>query len=149
MFFKFEADFVESLRCIPMQVRLKLDTCGIKLKLPEWHLFTQEERQTLVDSSCVTDGEIEAYRQILREMVLRHTGKPATDLAIQDNPPWLDGDNMPIDLLQKVQDYGLNLTIEQWQNLQPEQRFALIKLSRSNHENSNFIPALEEFSLIP
>lgn len=149
MFFQFEADFVESLRCIPMQVRLKLDTCGIKLKLPEWHLFTQEERQILVDSSCVTDGEKEAYRQILREMVLKHTGKPATDLAIQDNPPWLDRDNMPMDLLQKVQDYGLSLTIEQWQNLQPEQRFALIKLSRSNHENSNFIPALQEFSLIP
>jgi hypothetical protein len=26
-FFQFEADFVESLCCIPMQVRLKLDTC--------------------------------------------------------------------------------------------------------------------------
>ncbi|HEY9298982.1 MAG TPA: nitrate reductase associated protein, partial [Phormidium sp.] len=26
-FFQFEADFVNSLRCIPMQVRYKLDTC--------------------------------------------------------------------------------------------------------------------------
>jgi len=32
-FFQFEADFVDSLRCIPMQVRFKLATCGIKLKL--------------------------------------------------------------------------------------------------------------------
>ncbi len=31
--FQFEADFVASLRCIPIQVRYKLDTCGIKLKL--------------------------------------------------------------------------------------------------------------------
>lgn len=36
VFFAFESDFVDSLRCIPMVVRYKLDTCGIKLKLPEW-----------------------------------------------------------------------------------------------------------------
>ncbi|MBD0342498.1 MAG: nitrate reductase associated protein, partial [Microcoleus sp. Co-bin12] len=36
-FFEFEADFVEALRCIPMKVRLKLDTCGIKLKLQDWN----------------------------------------------------------------------------------------------------------------
>jgi hypothetical protein len=56
MFFEFEADFVEALRCIPMQVRLKLDTCGIKLKLQDWNHFNQAERQmscreTLLDTS--------------------------------------------------------------------------------------------------
>lgn len=39
-FFAFEADFVVSLGCIPMRVRYKLDTCGIKLKLPQWHQLT-------------------------------------------------------------------------------------------------------------
>jgi hypothetical protein len=36
---------------------------------------------------------------------------------------------------------------EQWAALSPLQRFALIKLSRSSHENSNFLPALKEFQL--
>jgi hypothetical protein len=53
-FFQFEADFVDSLRCIPMQVRMKLDTCGIKLKLTHWHQFTQQERQALVEMPCTT-----------------------------------------------------------------------------------------------
>ena len=48
-FFKFEDDFVDSLRCIPMQVRFKLDNCGVKLKLSHWYQFTEQERQTLVE----------------------------------------------------------------------------------------------------
>nr|WP_319421691.1 nitrate reductase associated protein [Pleurocapsa sp. FMAR1] len=35
-----------------------------------------------------------------------------------------------------------------WENLTQMQRFVLIKLSRSNHENRNFIPALKEFHLV-
>jgi hypothetical protein len=34
--FQFEADFVAALRCIPMYVRFKLDTVGLKLKLSHW-----------------------------------------------------------------------------------------------------------------
>ena len=44
-FFEFEADFVDSWRCIPMQVRYKLDTCGIKLKLAEWNQMNQTNRK--------------------------------------------------------------------------------------------------------
>ncbi|NET53376.1 MAG: hypothetical protein F6K09_33390 [Merismopedia sp. SIO2A8] len=62
-FFQFEADFVNSLRCIPMQVRFKLDTCGIKLKLIQWHNFNQQERQALVEMPCTTPAEIQAYRE--------------------------------------------------------------------------------------
>ncbi|MBW4551370.1 MAG: nitrate reductase associated protein [Aphanocapsa sp. GSE-SYN-MK-11-07L] len=48
-FFQFEADFVESLRCIPIQVRLKLDTCGIKRKVSEWNRFSEESRLNLIE----------------------------------------------------------------------------------------------------
>lgn len=33
LYFQFEADFIQTLRCIPLSVRYKLDTCGVKLKL--------------------------------------------------------------------------------------------------------------------
>ena len=59
-FFEFEADFVESLRCIPMQVRFKLDTCGVKLKLHHWSLLNEGDRLQLVDRACVSSGEIQA-----------------------------------------------------------------------------------------
>jgi len=45
-----------------MQVRFKLDTCGIKLKLPHWNRFSPEQRK-LVDLPCTTADEIQTYRQ--------------------------------------------------------------------------------------
>lgn len=147
-YFQFEADFVQSLRCIPMQVRLKLDTCGIKLKLPQWHQFTHQERETLVELPCTTPNEIQAYREFLNQIILKHTGTSATDLPVETNPAWLDEEVVPISVLEQAQAIGVVVTPEQWTALTPVQRFALIKLSRSDHENNNFFPAIKEFHLV-
>jgi hypothetical protein len=147
-FFQFEADFVESLRCIPMQVRLKLDTCGIKLKLPQWHRFSDQERQQLVDLPCDTEVETQHYRDMLQQMVCDRTGEPATELAVDPNPEWKNSTVIADSVLQKAQEVGVALQVQQWENLTPDQRFALLKLSRSNHENRNFLPALKEFRVI-
>ena len=147
-FFKFEADFVEALRCIPMQVRLKLDTCGIKLKLQDWNHFTQTERQTLVELPCLTSPEILQYREQLNQVLIKETGKPGTDLAVDEHPPWMDAATIPESVSAKAQELGVTITLAQWASLQPLQRFALIKLSRSSHENRNFIPALQEFKVV-
>ncbi|MFP4132835.1 MAG: nitrate reductase associated protein [Halothece sp.] len=148
MFFQFEADFVESLRCIPMQVRLKLDTCGVKLKLHHWHQFSQNEREELVKKPCETPEEARAYKEYLQKLVINHTGNPAKELEIDPNPPWLNPDLIPEQLQVKVSEFNMKITQQQWQTLTPLQRFALIKLSRPSHENKNFYPALEEFGLI-
>jgi hypothetical protein len=42
----------------------------------------------------------------------------------------------------------VNITAQQWEKLTPLQRFALIKLSRSGHENKNFPKAMAEFNLL-
>lgn len=147
-FFQFEADFVDSLRCIPMQVRYKLDTCGIKLKLPQWHEFDQSERQALVEKPCASPNEIAAYRSFLQNLVQERTGNTATDLPIEDHPAWIDETQIPESVQEKAQQTDTVLTLEQWRSLTPLQRFVLIKLSRSGHENSNFLPALKEFHLI-
>ena len=147
-FFQFEQDFVESLRCIPMLVRLNLDTCGVKLKLVHWNQFNSEERQSLLQLPCSTSDEITNYRQFLQALMTQKTGQPATEIAIAPNPPWLDPEIIPESVQSKAAETGLTLTQSQWRSLTPIQRFALIKLSRASHENHNFIPALQEFGLI-
>ncbi|MEA5566855.1 nitrate reductase associated protein [Anabaena sp. UHCC 0399] len=147
-FFEFEADFVDSLRCIPMQVRYKLDTCGIKLKLSDWHHITQAEREALVTLPCTTEDEIQAYQEYLQELILERTGTPVATLPIDPYAAWLDSNNMPVTLQEKAQEIGINITLSQWTNLTPLQRFALIKLSRNGHENKNFPRAIAEFSLV-
>jgi hypothetical protein len=147
-FFQFEADFVDSLRCIPMQVRLKLDTCGIKLKLAQWHRFREEERQDLVHLPCETEAEVQTYRQRLQRLILERTGESATELAIEPHPAWNNAETVADSVQAKATEIGVTVTPSQWANLSPAQRFALIKLSRSNHENANFLPALHEFQII-
>ena len=147
-FFGFEADFVDSLRCIPMQVRMKLDTCGVKLKLAHWHQFTQQERQVLVEMQCVTESEIQSYKSYVQQVVIKYTGTPASVLSIDAHPPWMNATTIPDSIQEKVLELGASITSEQWAALNPEQRFALIKLSRPSHENQNFLPALQEFKLI-
>ena len=146
-FFRFEADFVESLRCIPMQVRFKLDTCGVKLKLAQWNQFGSADCQALVDRPCTTEAEIATYRTALHQLVHDRTRLEATDLPIDPHPPWDDTAQIPDSVLEKARSLDQTITLEQWAALTPLQRFALIKLSRSNHENHNFLPALQEFGL--
>ncbi|MDJ0736998.1 MAG: nitrate reductase associated protein [Nostocaceae cyanobacterium] len=146
-YFQFEADFVDSLRCIPMQVRCKLDTSGIKLKLSHWNHMSKQERETLVELPCNSETEIQTYRKYIQNLVLERTGKPVGELPIEPQPPWIDSKNVPSNIQDKAQEIGVNITSEQWTNLTPLQRFALIKLSRPGHENQNFPKAMAEFGL--
>jgi len=147
-YFQFESDFVGSLQCIPMQVRMKLDNCGVKLKLVHWNQFAQSERQALVDMPCHTDAETKAYGKFLQNLVVEKTGQPAKELAIDPHPPWLNNKIIPESICSKAQECQVNISLEQWSNLSAAERFALIKLSRPSHENKNFIPALQEFGII-
>ena len=147
-FFDFEQDFIESLRCIPMIVRYKLDTCGVKLKLHHWNNFNQEERQSLVEYPCQTSTEIEKYRQYLQGLVHQQTGEYAKELTIEPQPAWLNKEEIPVNVQEKAHECNLQLTLSQWQNLNDIERFVLIKLSRSSHENRNFLPACKEFNLL-
>jgi hypothetical protein len=147
-FFGFEADFVDSLRCIPMIVRMKLDTCGVKVRLVEWNNFTQLECEQLVNLPCQESAEIIAYRDYVSKLVLRHTGHQASELSVETHPDWLNDREIPSIVKIKASESGLEIDRSQWKNLTPLQRFALIKLTRSNHENNNFVPALKEFGLL-
>ncbi len=145
--FQFEQEFINSLRCIPMGVRLKLDTCGVKLKLNHWHQFTQAERKTLVTMPCDTKEHIAAYQQHLQGLVVHYTGQPAKEIEVPAQPQWLEL-TVPDQVQQQAADHNLTITSDSWQALTPGQRFALIKLSRPSHENRNFIPAMQEFGLM-
>ncbi|MFM6191113.1 MAG: nitrate reductase associated protein [Planktothrix sp.] len=146
--FQFEQDFVESLHCIPMVVRYKLDTCGVKLKLEHWNQFPQKVRQQLVQNPMNTPEEITIYRSLLYEFVKQYSHIPLKDLPIDDHPPWLNATRLPDSVQKKAEEVGVNLTLKHWENLTPLQRFALLKLSRPSHENKNFFPALREFNIV-
>ncbi|MBW4592584.1 MAG: nitrate reductase associated protein [Brasilonema angustatum HA4187-MV1] len=147
-FFEFEADFVDSLRCIPMQVRQKLDISGIKLKLSDWSHLTKADREALVELPCSTESEIQTYKEYLQNLILERIGTLAAELPIEPHPAWLDAKSVPTNLQEKAREFGVTLSPQQWAELTSLQRFALIKLSRPGHENQNFPKALKEFHLL-
>lgn len=147
-YFEFEQDFVGSLRCIPMGVRHSLDTCGVKLKLEHWNQFTPAERLALVEWPCDTPEAARTYQTQLQALITQRSGAPAKTLAVTSAPPWKDISAIPEQVIDKFQAQAVPLSIQQWAALSELQRFALIKLSRPSHENSNFMPAVQEFGLI-
>ncbi|GAB3319007.1 nitrate reductase associated protein [Larkinella ripae] len=148
VFFAFETDFVDTFRCIPMIVRYKLDTCGLKLKLPEWVKLSGAEKRELAVRPCHTVLEIAHYRQYLLERVAERCQKTVSDLPPVD-AGWEQLGEVPAEVQQKTAEWGCPpLSLTQWMHLDVMQRFALVKLSRSGHEGRNFPRALSEFGLI-
>jgi hypothetical protein len=133
-FFQFETDFIDSLRCIPMQVRYRLDTCGVKLKLHQWNLFTLADRAELVDFDPQTEVEIDRYRELLVRLIQERSGEEATLLTITTKPSWLNEAEIPAVLAEKIIAADIHFSLLQWQQLTILQRFALIKLSGASHE---------------
>ena len=145
VFFAFENDFVDILRCIPMVVRYKLDTCGIKLKLPEWVKLTVDDKARLAEQPCYTPAEIAAYRQELIDLVARRCHHPVSELGPVD-AAWERLDAVPGEVHDKALEWECHpLTLAEWLQLDVLQRFALVKLSRSGHEGANFPKAIREF----
>ncbi len=146
-FFRFESDFVESLRCIPMAVRLRLDVTGVKLKLNEWSKLNPDQRLSLVRIPFGTSGEVSDYRGRLSSLVADVCGSPPSLLPELPEPEWENSAFVPEQVNQQALAVNLQVTPADWSRLTSLQRFALIKLSRPGHENRNFVPAMVEFGL--
>ena len=148
-YFDFEEDFMEdNIRCIPMIVRFKMDLAGIKLKLAEWSKFQSSERVRLALLPASTHRETDIYRMYLCALIQRHTDNQPTLLAIDLHPAWDNLRQIPPLLEEKSKEINLCILLNQWQNLSPIQRFALLKLCRPGHENENFPKAAAEFGLL-
>lgn len=147
--FAFEDDFVATLRCIPMAVRLKLDRCGVKLTLRQWSRFTRADRQALLAAPCRSPREVAVYRAKLVALVALRAGETARLLAETPVALWEVTGAAPSAVAAFAQSRGVAPpSAGQWSRLTELQRFALIKLTRDNHDNVNFMPAMREFGLV-
>jgi hypothetical protein len=149
MLFEFERDFAGSLRCIPMIARQKLDIVCIKLSLRQWSQFSREDRETLTKLPCTTADEQAAYRALVAHLIAACSNEPLRPLDASTLADWQEPDRMPEAVMGQAQADGVvPPTPAQWAGLTPLQRFALIKLARSKHENENFVPAMKEFGVL-
>ena len=79
--FKFEAEIYESLNCLPMAARRKLDAVGIKLRLAQWEQLGRGERLMICHAPADSEEEQSALRTFIEEVALARTGSPAKTLS--------------------------------------------------------------------
>ncbi|MCE0742782.1 nitrate reductase associated protein [Acetobacter sicerae] len=146
MLFNFEMDFADSLRCIPMMVRMKLDLCGVKVSLRQWSRFTREDRAALLARPVENTTQCEMYRAFLVDLIRRRAEEEPVFLPPSPSKAWQEADDIPQSIRLAAASHGVMApTLHQWNHLSSLQRFALLKLTRPGHENQNFVPALKEF----
>ncbi|WP_026200161.1 nitrate reductase associated protein [Acetobacter aceti] len=146
MLFNFEMDFADSLRCIPMMVRMNLDLCGVKVSLRQWSRFTREDRSALLNLPMENAAQREKYQAFLVNLIRLRAEEEPVFLPPITAAAWQKADDVPQSIRQAAISHGVAIpSLNQWNHLSTLQRFALIKLTRPGHENQNFVPALREF----
>jgi hypothetical protein len=145
--FEFERDFAASLACIPMSVRLKLDTCGVKISLAQWTRLSEPERARALELPCARPADCASFRAWLVGRIEAH-GEAPRSIPVDPVPAWENAAAVPPALNEYLKSRALApLTPAEWQRLAPLERFALLKLSRPSHDNVNLEPALREFGI--
>ena len=146
MLFQFEIELAESLIYLPMVVRFKLDTCGLKLKLAEWRSLSIEDRRAVMGAPCMTSDEIRRYREEVITVVERHTGAQPASFLPDPAPEWQREASIPDSVVQRMNEIQVATPGQaQWRSLTALQRYTLVRLARSRHGENHFIPALREF----
>jgi hypothetical protein len=125
-----------------------LDACGIKLSLKQWSKMQVDERNFVAEADCSSETQLAIYRDQLASIILSRTGDIAKELAVETEPEWAVLAKVPDVVIEQCKLIDKELSIAQWRQLHVLQRFALLKLSKSSHENKNLPFALKEFGLI-
>jgi hypothetical protein len=112
--FEFEADIYESLNCLPMAARRKLDALGIKVHLAQWEQFGRGERLMSCHAPADTEEERSALRTFIEEVAIARTGSPTQVLSEEARQSAYPPAHPPLNLVQNAHAFGLELDGEAW-----------------------------------
>ena len=145
--FKFEDEMHESLQCVPMAVRRKLDRVGLKIGLEQWKSLDRGERLAICHLPVASAEECDGLSVFIREAMLRRFGvepKALTDAQrASANPPG----SAPDRVVKHARAQGFDLSAAVWTRMDADERFALIKMGDADTPSHNLAAALKEFSV--
>jgi hypothetical protein len=141
--FQFEKEVYESLSCLPMVARRKLDELGIKIGLEQWQQLGRGERLMICHAPTASDEEAEALRLFIDETLAKFGSKPKS-LPEEKRQGLKPPASVPPRLVESAQKSGVALTQSAWAALDDDQRYALIKLGVEK-QSHKLKAALDEF----
>jgi hypothetical protein len=143
--FEFEADIYHTLSCVPMAARRKLDRVGIKIGLEQWQQLGRGERLMICHAPAGSPEECDALRLFIHEAALAHSGSPPHQLAPESRQSAEPPTEPPPALVANANALGVALTQPEWERLDDDERYALVKLGATERPSHNLKAALLEF----
>ena len=143
--FKFEAEIYESLACVPMQARRKLDAVGIQVHLAQWQQLGRGEHLMICHAPANSPEECAALKTFVEEATMSRAGSPPKQLSEEVRRGATPPTTPPQRLIAHARDLGTDLTQEKWNKLDEDERYALVKLGDVERPSHNLKSALAEF----
>lgn len=143
--FQFEAEIYQSLSCVPMQARRKLDAVGIKVGLAQWQQLGRGERLMICHAPANSPEECDALKLFIREATMARAGSPPKELSEEVRRGAMPPQAPPAQLIAHARELGTDLTQEKWNKLDDDERYALVKLGNVERPSHNLKSALAEF----
>jgi hypothetical protein len=142
--FAFEAEIYQSLNCLPMAARRKLDRLGLKISLEQWQRLSRGERLMICHAPASMPDECEALRLFIDEVAMERSGYSARPLSDDSRRQAEPPAEPPASLVANANAAGVALTTREWTRLDDDERYALIKLGATAQPSHNFKAALAE-----
>ena len=142
--FNFEAEIYESLSCLPMAARRKLDRLGLKISLEQWQRLSRAERLMICHAPASMPDECEVLRLFIHEVAVARSGFPPRPLSDDSRKEAEPAAAPPAALVANANRLGVALTTREWERLDDDERYALIKLGGVARPSHNFKAALGE-----
>ncbi|HEY2662730.1 MAG TPA: nitrate reductase associated protein [Candidatus Binataceae bacterium] len=147
--FQFEAEIYRSFECVPMVARRKLDGVGVKLSLEQWKSLTRGERVEICEMPANSPDEAAALRDFVNQVVLIRHGTAPKVLAEEKRAVAHPLSSPPSDLVARAARIGFRLTQSEWDLIDDDERYALVKLGGGSEESHNLRAALTELITKP
>ncbi len=146
--FAFEGDIHDTLECVPLAVRRKLDLAALKISLAGWQELTRSERLSLCHLAVDSVDDLHVYREVLRAFCDR----ASVPLRALDDPnasarAW-NAASVPAQVAVRVTELGGSLGETAWHELDEETRYALLKLADPKRNPLKIHALLVELGLL-
>jgi hypothetical protein len=145
--FKFEDEMHESLQCVPMAVRRKLDRVGLKIGLEQWKSLDRGERLAICHLPVDSAEECEALGVFISEAMKRRFGVEPKGLTDAQRASAEPPASPPLRVVAHARATGFDLSAAVWSRLDGDERFALLKMGDAETPSHNLGAALKEFSV--
>jgi hypothetical protein len=143
--FRFEGDIYDSLNCVPMAARRKLDRVGLKVGLEQWQSLSRAEHLAICYMPATSPDECEALREVILTVVKARNRSEPKELPAEARRTAEPPEQPPLLLVQRSKALGFVLSEQVWRGLDEDERYALMKLGNEKTASHNLSAALAEF----